>query len=396
MAKLAAEGAAALAALHQPSGVQSVGAGQFSGVQPDQPQASIPVKISPAQLDTLKGNTDFKGLGEKGQKQAIIASPIPPGVDPKGFASGAEKAIQAAVASTVGAAKLQEVIAEPKRADPPTAKVAAPLAGFLNESTGEDAPRAGGFIDLASGRYVPPPAGSSFDSNTGVFVPPRALGSVDPATGLASATKPFTGPDSFAKILPYEEYLPEAGIFVLKDGSLGAIYDIGLVEHEPVEAARIVELVSSMKAWFFLPERCTLQVFFDQSEIPARDPICNSEASGFKNAHPVAESIYKARLSRFQSFCEGKSKLSPMRRRALLSIRYFPDQNDSKAILRLLERGEGLLFDSMNAITKEVAELSQILAQFQESSRIPLTRLSGAVLVYFLRRFFNTKEYLAR
>uniref|UniRef100_UPI002739BF7F FecR domain-containing protein n=1 Tax=Klebsiella pneumoniae TaxID=573 RepID=UPI002739BF7F len=81
MAKLAAEGAAALAALHQPSGVQSVGAGQFSGVQPDQPQASIPVKISPAQLDTLKGNTDFKGLGEKGQKQAIIASPIPPGVD---------------------------------------------------------------------------------------------------------------------------------------------------------------------------------------------------------------------------------------------------------------------------------------------------------------------------
>jgi len=206
----------------------------------------------------------------------------------------------------------------------------------------------------------------------------------------------FERPDSFAKILPYEEYLPEAGIFVLKDGSLGAIYEIGLLEHEPVEAARIVELVSSIKAWFFLPERCTLQVFFDQSEIPARDPIWNFEASGFKNAHPVAESIYKARLSRFQSFCEGKSKLSPMRRRALLSIRYFPDQNDSKAILRLLERGEGLLFDSMNAITKEVAELSQILAQFQESSRIPLTRLSGAGLVDFLRRFFNPKEYLAR
>ncbi|MBH9818773.1 conjugal transfer protein TraC, partial [Clostridioides difficile] len=83
----------------------------------------------------------------------------------------------------------------------------------------------------------------------------------------------FERPDSFAKILPYEEYLPEAGIFVLKDGSLGAIYEIGLLEHEPVEAARIVELVSSIKAWFFLPERCTLQVFFDQSEIPARDPI---------------------------------------------------------------------------------------------------------------------------
>ncbi|WP_218274062.1 conjugal transfer protein TraC, partial [Pseudomonas sp. FW306-2-1A-C05A] len=64
--------------------------------------------------------------------------------------------------------------------------------------------------------------------------------------------------------------------------------------------------------------------------------------------------------------------------------------------MRLLERGEGLLFDSMNAITKEVAELSQILAQFQESSRVPLSRLTGAGLVDFLRRFFNPKEYLAR
>ncbi|PMW02912.1 hypothetical protein C1X52_32585, partial [Pseudomonas sp. FW306-2-1A-C05A] len=84
------------------------------------------------------------------------------------------------------------------------------------------------------------------------------------------------------------------------------------------------------------------------------------------------------------------------RRRALLSIRYFPDPGESKTILRLLERGEGLLFDSMNAITKEVAELSQILAQFQESSRVPLSRLTGAGLVDFLRRFFNPKEYLAR
>ena len=30
----------------------------------------------------------------------------------------------------------------------------------------------------------------------------------------------FERPDSFAKILPYEEYLTEAGMFVLKDGSV--------------------------------------------------------------------------------------------------------------------------------------------------------------------------------
>ncbi len=85
-----------------------------------------------------------------------------------------------------------------------------------------------------------------------------------------------------------------------------------------------------------------------------------------------------------------------MRRRGFLSIRYFPDQASAKTILRLLERGERLLFDTMNVITREVAEFSQILAQFTESSKVPLRRVDGAALVDFLRRFFNPKEYLAR
>lgn len=206
----------------------------------------------------------------------------------------------------------------------------------------------------------------------------------------------FHRPDSFAKILPYEEFLPDAGVFVLKDGSLGAVFELGLIEHEPLDAAKIVELVDGLKSWFFLPERCTLQVLFDQTEIPARDPIWNAENAGFEGPHPVAFDIYKARLALFRSFCEGKSKLSPMRRRGFLSIRYFPDQASAKTILRLLERGERLLFDTMNVITREVAEFSQILAQFTESSKVPLKRVDGAALVDFLRRFFNPKEYLAR
>jgi hypothetical protein len=206
----------------------------------------------------------------------------------------------------------------------------------------------------------------------------------------------FHRPDSFAKILPYEEYLSEAGVFVLKDGSLGAIFDLSLIEHEPLDAGRIVDLVDGLKSWFFLPERCTLQILFDQAEIPSRDPVWEFSSSGYTKAHPVSEALYKSRLELFKSFCEGKSKLSPMRRRALLSIRYFPDPDTGRTILRLLERGEGLLFDTMNAITREVSEFSQILAQFIESSRVPLNRVSGADLVNFLRRFFNPKEYLER
>jgi hypothetical protein len=206
----------------------------------------------------------------------------------------------------------------------------------------------------------------------------------------------FERPDSFAKILPYEEYLTEAKMFVLKDGSLGAIFELGLIEHEPKEAERIVELVEGLKSWFQLPEKCTLQVLFDQSHIPSRDPIWKFESTGFKNPHPISRGLYEARLEKLKSFCEGKSVLSPMRRRAILSIRYFPDQENSKAILRLLERGEGLLFDSMNEMTTEVSEFSQILAQFIDSSKVPLKRMDGAELVDFLRRFFNPKEYLER
>jgi hypothetical protein len=204
----------------------------------------------------------------------------------------------------------------------------------------------------------------------------------------------FERPDSFARILPYEEYLDEAGVFVLKDGSLGAVFELGLIEHEPLAANRIIETVEALKSWFFLPERCTLQLLFDQSHIPARDPVWNFV--DFKNPHPVSKSLYDARLQIFKSFCEGKHRLSPMKRRGFLSIRYFPDRETGKTILKILERGEGLLFDTMNEITREVAEFSQILAQFIDSSRVPLHRVGGAELVDFLRRFFNPKEYLER
>lgn len=217
---------------------------------------------------------------------------------------------------------------------------------------------------------------------------------------LASRTKfvhaLFERPDSFAKILPYEEYLTEAGMFVLKDGSLGAVFELSLAEHEPMEAEKIVNVVEGLKSWFLLPERCTLQILFDQAHIPARDPVWNFETSGFKCAHPISEAIYKARLETLKGFCEGKHRLSPMRRKALLSIRYFPDRENMKTILRLMERGEGLLFDTMNTMTMEASEFSQILAQFIDSSKIELKRVTGAELVDFLRRFFNPKEYLER
>ncbi|GHT97383.1 hypothetical protein FACS1894126_1320 [Alphaproteobacteria bacterium] len=181
---------------------------------------------------------------------------------------------------------------------------------------------------------------------------------------------------------------------MLRDGSLGAVFELGLIEHEVLSAERVVETVEGLKSWFFLPENCTLQVHFDQGYIPARDRVWSLKAA--EDGHPVSVALYNARVKTFQSFCEGASNLSPMRRRALLSIRYFPGKGAEKGIRRILDRGEGLLFDSMNLLTREVAEFSQLLAQLRENSRVPLERIDGAGLVDFLRRFFNPKEYLER
>lgn len=145
--------------------VRSVGPGQFSGAQPDQSMASVPVKISPAQLETLKGNDSFQGLGEKRTQGDSLASPIPPGVSAVAFSSGAEQFLPGATKSE-------------------GASGAAPPEGFYDAKTGSYAPRAGGFVDLNTGRYVPPPPGSSFDPNTGTYLPPKAAGQFDPATGM--------------------------------------------------------------------------------------------------------------------------------------------------------------------------------------------------------------------
>jgi hypothetical protein len=207
------------------------------------------VKISPAQLETLKGNAEFKGLGEPGHKQAAQASPIPPGVDPKGFASGAEKQLQEAVAKTVGEGRLQAALAEKAE---PSAKSSAPPEGFLNKATGEYAPRAGGFLDLASGRYVPPPAGSSFDANTGVFVPPRAMGSVDPSTGMYVPPK---GVD----LDPVKGFVAEA-----KPGPADArvLSSPGAAPPPPPQA--VVALVTAMNTQS-TPENSTKTVTMDSS-----------------------------------------------------------------------------------------------------------------------------------
>jgi hypothetical protein len=138
-----------------------VDAGKFSGSTPEQTQVSQPVKISPTQLESLKVNENL-APPEMQNMIAAKGSPVPPGVDPKTFAAVDNRFENKATA---------------------VAENSPPPEGFFDASSGKYAPRAGGYIDLQTGLYIPPPPGSTFDPAAGVFTPPTVMGGVDPQTG---------------------------------------------------------------------------------------------------------------------------------------------------------------------------------------------------------------------
>lgn len=183
-----------------------VSEGQFSGANPQQETATIPVKISPAQLETLRTNPSFQeAAAPEGEKAKSFQSPIPPGVTPKAFMNNnveitkqIEKGVLLEEKKTAGLEdktgdKPGEGKIVPGAKGPEAGGVAAvgggerkdapPPEGSYNAATGAFAPPAGGFVDLKTGLYISPPPGSTFDANTGVYVPPPSMGKFDPSTG---------------------------------------------------------------------------------------------------------------------------------------------------------------------------------------------------------------------
>ena len=172
------------AAMGDSSRVALVGAGQYSGVTPGV-APSIPVRISPAQLESLRQVTPAPGAattapvagGVVPGSQGTVSSPVPPGVDARLLAVEAPSALQAdSMAGTP----------TPNGGMPVYAPTLAPPEGYVDSSTGRVAPPAGGFVDVQSGVYVPPPPGSSFDAVAQVFVPPPTVGSFNGGTGAYS------------------------------------------------------------------------------------------------------------------------------------------------------------------------------------------------------------------
>ena len=180
--------------------------GEYSGVSPRVPEASAPVRISPQQFEALEQNESLQSstssAGSSGN-QPKYNSVIPPGVDAKAFSSdgqGAEEAVSSAAGSEAVENVKREIVQEKSVAQTDTQ---------ASEQSQANVPRAGGFVDIATAQYIPPPQDSVYDANTGVYIPSSRVGDIDPETGAYRNDDYTLTPDG--QFVPKKQSGPEEG-----------------------------------------------------------------------------------------------------------------------------------------------------------------------------------------
>ncbi|MCO4794486.1 MAG: FecR domain-containing protein [Bacteriovoracaceae bacterium] len=179
--------------------------GQYSGASPKQLRATTPVKINPAQLKVMekndgsqaKASNKSKGQGKKlGHNKKKFRNIVPPGMDAK-MAANTDNSVDKVVTSAVGSSMVKRMDAEVKAEQSPTGTTPPP-EGMHNRITGEMAPTAGGYVDMATALYIPPPPGSAFDPTTETYIPPPEFGGFDAGTGeYVNSTMTLTDEGTF-------------------------------------------------------------------------------------------------------------------------------------------------------------------------------------------------------
>lgn len=127
--------------------------GQNSFSSEELTKTSLPVKISPVQLNALYKNSEFDEKSTANLRSGLAATNV--------------------------------------KMDVQQADQKAPVEGFYNAKTGDFAPRAGGFIDQNTGLYIAPENAAVLDSKTGTYRSER-MGDVDADTGQYVAPQGLT------------------------------------------------------------------------------------------------------------------------------------------------------------------------------------------------------------
>lgn len=206
----------------------------------------------------------------------------------------------------------------------------------------------------------------------------------------------FTRPDSLSVLLPYDEFLEKDKLYLLKDGSLGVVYEADLLEHEPMTSKHIVDAVDGLKPFFSLPENCTLQFIYDQALVSSFDSQISAIEASYPNAHPVSKALHQERIDLLKRTCAKQDEQSPLRRKLYLAIRYFPKIIKQKKVKDYLDRGEVTLYRELKEFSLELSNFKGLLKSIETAAPLKIKKLEAGTLLDVLRRFFNPKTYYKR
>lgn len=207
---------------------------------------------------------------------------------------------------------------------------------------------------------------------------------------------------TFTELLPYSSY--ENGFFVLKDGSLGQVWEVSLIESETKSAAYLEQLAETIEGIIIrLPEdivSCQFMLLcdddFDDRLQTYTDPaeLCENE---------IVRTCFQSKLAHLKKgksgfFEQHTGSYSSRRIRCLLTLRYFPSWarttfNDK---LRFYFNGQntihGKLSDSFLVNCQSMSRFSDAVEGVFRACEIKYSKLKEEDLHRLLYKILNPKR----
>jgi hypothetical protein len=200
----------------------------------------------------------------------------------------------------------------------------------------------------------------------------------------------FKRPESLTTYLPYDEYSEDSKVFVLKDGSLGAFFELDLLEHEVMTQKEIIRSVEMIKPLFNLPENCVMQLLFDQSILSHKDKVfenleeANNSLPGF---------IFNKRIDLIKQNSKEQNTEAILKRKFYVSVRFFPKK---EGMTKSIFSSHGILKNEVTKFNKELKEFQHIIKELLSISVLKITQCESIQLIDYLRKFFNPETYYKR
>ena len=174
------------------------------------------------------------------------------------------------------------------------------------------------------------------------------------------------------KSLPYLEYLPDSKLFILADKSLGVIYKLDTLDHEPMLFEDITNHNNSLQAFLDLPSNCVLQFYSQMSHISETD-ILEAGNLSWKTESQVANFFRQKRL---EALIIRSKNGELLKRDTYFSIRFMPKKLSLRGF-NFCPKLSNSFLNEIEEYEKDVEDFEKILGKLEAISKIKMERING-------------------